>query len=102
MTSRELRAMVRKAQADSESIASDDLEESAALRALHETSTVAVRLIRSDVDAISSLAAERGVPVSALLRTWILAGLRNEQGEGIDATLIQLEQGISRLRQALG
>jgi hypothetical protein len=73
-----------------------------AAKPLHETTTVAVRLIRSDADAISALAASHGVPLSTLLRTWVLAGLRSEQGDSIGATLTDLEQGLRRLRKALG
>ncbi len=69
---------------------------------LHDTTTVAVRLIRKDADAIAALADEQGVPVSTLLRMWILAGLRDEQGDSVGATLSELERGLQRLRQALG
>ena len=102
MASRDAKAAVRRVQARSTRLASEAADERTPFRPLHETTTVAVRLVKSDAQAISALAADRGVPVSELLRAWILAGLRDEQGDSVDATLIQLEHGLSRLRKALG
>lgn len=93
---------VKAIQADSDRLAREPVPDTAEYRALHQTTTVAVRLVRRDAEAIAALAAQQGVPVSALLRTWIVAGLRDEQDDSVDATLIQLEQGLSRLRKALG
>jgi len=71
-------------------------------RKLHDTTTLALRLKRKDANAISALALAQGVPISALLRGWVLAGLHHEQGDNVGATLSELEQGLRRLRKALG
>jgi hypothetical protein len=55
-----------------------------------------------DADAISALASAQGIPVSTLLRGWVLSGLRHEQADSVGATLSELEQGLRRLRKALG
>ena len=89
-------------QAESARLAQDPVPESAEYRALHDTTTVALRLTRKDAVAISALASTQGIPVSTLLRGWVLAGLHHEQGDSIGATLSELEQGLRRLRQALG
>jgi len=98
---REVRAQVRKVQRDSAKLAREPLAASTELRPFHDTVTVAVRLVRSDAQAITALADQQGVSVSTLLREWISTGLAREKGETLDATLKELEQGIRRLRKAL-
>ena len=93
---------VKAIQADSERLAREPVPDSAEYRALHDTTTVALRLNRKDADAISDLASAQGIPVSTLLRGWVLAGLHHDQGDSVGATLSELEQGIRRLRKALG
>jgi hypothetical protein len=95
-------AEIRDLQSHSTQLASQSAEGLPPARPLHDTTTVAVRLIRKDADAIAALADEQGVPVSTLLRMWILAGLKDEQGDTVGATLSELERGLQRLRQALG
>ena len=102
MSRKNVAAEVKAIQADSERLAREPVSDSAEYRALHDTTTVALRLNRSDADAISDLASAQGIPVSTLLRGWVLAGLHHEQGDSVGATLSELEQGIRRLRKALG
>lgn len=102
MSTRETRNEVRSIQRNSDALAQAPLPESADFRPLHQTSTVAVRLRQSDVNAIAALADSQGVNSSVLLRAWILAGLEQESGDSIGATLAELEQGIRRLRKVLG
>ncbi len=102
MSRKSVAAEVKAIQADSESLAREPVPDSAEYRALHDTTTVALRLNRKDADAISDLASAQGIPVSTLLRGWVLAGLHHDQGDSVGATLSELEQGIRRLRKALG
>ena len=92
---------VKAIQANSVRLAGEPVPESAEYRALHESTTVALRLSRKDAAAISALASVQGIPVSTLLRGWVLAGLHHEQGDTVGATLSELEQGLRRLRRAL-
>lgn len=69
---------------------------------VHATTTLAVRLVNDDADAIIRLAEAEGVPTSTLLRSWILTGLKRAQGDSVGVTLTELEQGLRRLRRALG
>lgn len=102
MSRKSVSAEVKAIQADSERLAREPVPDSANYRALHDTTTVALRLARKDAIAISALASAQGIPVSTLLRGWVLAGLHHEQGDSVGATLSELEQGLRRLRKALG
>ena len=102
MSRKRVAAEVKAIQADSERLSREPVPESAEYRALHDTTTVALRLAREDAAAISTLASAQGIPVSTLLRGWVLAGLHHEQGNSVGATLTELEQGLRRLRKALG
>lgn len=99
MTSREVKSAVENLQRQSGDLARANLGADQETRPFHDTTTVAVRLLRSDAEAINALANEQGVPVSTLLRSWITTGLREEQGDSVEATLNQLEQGIRLLRK---
>lgn len=102
MARRSSRAEVRAIQTIDESLKKQPVDPAAEFRPLHETTTVAVRLLREDADAVMSLAASQGVPASTLLRAWILAGLRHETDDSVGATLTELERGLRQLRRALG
>lgn len=101
MSRKSVAADVTAIQRDSTRLAREPVPESADYRALNDTTTVALRLSRADAAAISALASKQGIPVSALLRGWVLTGLHHEQGDNVGATLNELEQGLRRLRQAL-
>ncbi len=101
MSRKSVAAEVAAIQAVSERLAREPVPDSAEYKALHETTTVALRLTRKDAAAISALAASQGMSVSTLLRGWVLAGLQHEQGDTVGATLSELEQGLHRLRKAL-
>lgn len=96
------RSEVRHLQEQSEALADEHAAGAGTYRRLHETTTVAVRLLKDDADAVMAMAASQGVPVSSLLRAWTLAGLRQESGDTVGATLTDLECGLRQLRKALG
>ncbi|WP_147916061.1 hypothetical protein [Ruania zhangjianzhongii] len=58
-----------------------------------------VRLSEADSDGIERLAAELGVPVSALIRGWILAGLAEERGTSLRTAIDRLAADADRLRR---
>ena len=65
----------------------------------HKTITVATRLTTDDVAEIEALAARLGVPVSSLLRGWILAGLAGRKEDSVTTALDRLSADLQRLRE---
>jgi len=60
---------------------------------------VAVRLAPDDVAAIEALADQLDVPISALLRGWILDALNAKREESVAKALDRLTADIQRLRE---
>ncbi|MGH3979943.1 MAG: hypothetical protein ACRDRZ_13245 [Pseudonocardiaceae bacterium] len=60
---------------------------------------VAVRLAPDDVAAIEALADQLDVPISALLRGWILDALTAKREESVATALDRLTADIQRLRE---
>lgn len=63
---------------------------------------VAVRLAPEDVAAIEALAAQLDVPISTLLRGWILGALNAKREESIATALDRVTADIQRLRELVG
>lgn len=61
--------------------------------------TVATRLAPEDIAKVEALASRLDVPVAALVRGWILAGLAAKQEESVEAALDRLSADIQRLRE---
>lgn len=61
--------------------------------------TVATRLSPDDLAAIEVLAARLDVPVSALVRGWILAGLHAGQDDTVQGAIERLSADVQRLRE---
>ncbi len=61
--------------------------------------TVSTRLALGDVADLEALAAQLDVPVSALLRGWILAGLHAKKEQSVGAALDRLSADVQRLRE---
>lgn len=60
---------------------------------------VAVRLARDDVATIEALAGKLDLPMSTLLRGWILDGLAANREESIATALDRVTADIQRLRE---
>lgn len=60
---------------------------------------VAVRLAPHDVAAIEALADQLDVPISALLRGWILDALNAKREQSVATALDRLTADIQRLRE---
>ncbi len=60
---------------------------------------VAVRLAPADVAAIEALAERLDVPMSSLLRGWILAALATNNEQTIATALDRLAADVQRLRE---
>jgi hypothetical protein len=65
----------------------------------HKTVTVATRLTIEDVAEIEALADRLDVPVSALIRGWILAGLAGRKEDSVASALDRLSADVQRLRE---
>lgn len=65
----------------------------------HKSVTVATRLLPDDAEAVEALAGRLGVPVSALVRGWVLAGLAAKNDESVGAALDRLSADLQRLRE---
>jgi hypothetical protein len=65
----------------------------------HKTVTVATRLTTEDVAEIEALADRLDVPVSALIRGWILAGLAGRKEDSVASALDRLSADVQRLRE---
>jgi len=53
------------------------------------------------VRAIAELAEERGVPISHLIRRWILGGLEREPRGALNDALQDLDRAVETLRRAV-
>lgn len=65
----------------------------------NKTVTVATRVSPEHLAAIDELAAQLDVPVAALLRGWILAGLNARQDETVQSAIERLSADVQRLRE---
>jgi len=64
-----------------------------------KTVTVATRVSPEHLAAIEELAARLDVPMSALLRGWILAGLNAQKDESVQVAIERLSADVQRLRE---
>ncbi len=65
----------------------------------NKTVTVATRVSPEHLAAIEALAAQLEVPVAALVRGWILAGLNARQNETVQSAIERLSSDVQRLRE---
>jgi len=64
-----------------------------------KTVTVATRVSPEHLAAIEELASRLDVPMSALLRGWILAGLNAQKDESVQVAIERLSADVQRLRE---
>jgi len=65
----------------------------------NKTVTVATRVSPEHLVAIEDLAGQLDVPISALLRGWILAGLNARKDESVQTAIERLSADVQRLRE---
>lgn len=63
---------------------------------------VAVRLTPDDAAAIEAMADRLDVPMSSLVRGWILTGLSTGREESVATAIARLESDLQRLRDLVG
>lgn len=90
---------VQIVQAESEAVRDEPLPADAAGERRGRSIVHSVRLHEEDFTQIERLAGEAGVPVGALIRGWILAGLRAERGTSLRDAIDHLASEAERLRR---
>lgn len=61
--------------------------------------TVATRVSPEDLEAIEALASRLDVPVSALVRGWVLAALTARKDDSLTTALDRITADVQRLRE---
>jgi hypothetical protein len=84
-----------------ESDASIDTALPAAVHGQHRGRSVvqSVRLPEDDFADIQKIAAQHDIPVGALIRGWVLAGLADERGTSLAGAIEKLAGDADRLRR---
>ena len=93
-------AEIRRVQRHSKALATMDADPSGATHA-PGTTPVSVRMNDADVQAIAALAQQRNVPVSHLVREWILIGLEREPRGDLSDALKEFEHAYAALQRAI-
>lgn len=63
---------------------------------------LSVRLSPEEADAVAGVAQASGVPVSTLIRGYILRGLSQDRDDSPQSLVDALSQDVERLRRAVG
>jgi hypothetical protein len=90
---------VEIAQAESEATRELPLPDSARGERHGRSVVQSVRLPAEEFAEIERLAAQAGVPVGALIRGWVLAGLAAERGTSLRDAIEHLAEEAQRLRR---
>lgn len=90
---------VASAQAESEATKDTPLPENARGQRRGRSVVQSVRLPEHEFADIERLAGELDVPVSALIRGWVLAGLANERSISLRSAIDRLAGDADRLRR---
>jgi hypothetical protein len=93
------RREVEIAQAESEATRDDPLPEAVRGERRGPSVVQSVRLPAAQFAEIEQIAAEAGVPVGALIRGWVLAGLAAERGTSLRDAIEHLAADAERLRR---
>ena len=99
MSSDDVKTLVETIAAEADATAELPLPEGAAGTRPTKSVPVAVRLAPADVAAIEALAERLDVPMSSLLRGWILAALATNNEQTIATALDRLAADVQRLRE---
>ena len=97
----EAKKLVERIAAEAEASAEEPMPTDALPSKPNKAVTVATRLTVEDAAAIDELAARLEVPVSALLRGWILAGLAARQTDTVHGAIDRLSADVQRLRELI-
>ena len=99
MSSDDVKTLIETIAAEADATADLPMPEGAAGTRPTKSVPVAVRLAPADVAAIEALAERLDVPMSSLLRGWILAALATNNEQTIASALDRLAADVQRLRE---
>jgi hypothetical protein len=98
-TTRRQKELVARIAADSEVTKDEPMPVGAVFTRPNKSVTVSTRLAPTELAEIEALAEQLDVPVAALIRGWILAGLNARQGETVQGAIEGLSADLQRLRE---
>lgn len=90
---------VKIAQAESEATRDEPIPEDVRGERRRRSVVQSVRLPAEEFAEIERIAAESGVPVGALIRGWVLAGLASEQATSLRGAIERVAAEVERLRR---
>jgi hypothetical protein len=93
------KAAVEVAQTESEATFGEPLPEEVRGERRGRSVVQSVRLPAEEFAEIERIAAQAGVPVGALIRGWVLAGLAAERGTSLRDAIEHLAEEAQRLRR---
>ena len=99
MSSEDVKTLIETIAAEADATAELPMPAGAAGTRPTKSVPVAVRLAPADVAAIEALAERLDVPMSSLLRGWILAALATNNEQTIATALDRLAADVQRLRE---
>jgi hypothetical protein len=99
MSADDVKTLIETIAAEADATAELPMPEGAAGTRPTKSVPVAVRLAPTDVAAIEALAERLDVPMSSLLRGWILAALATNNEQTIATALDRLTADVQRLRE---
>jgi hypothetical protein len=91
--------LVEQVAAEADATAADPMPADAVPSRPNKSVTVATRVSPDDLAEIETLAGQLDVPVSALVRGWILAGLNARKGGSVRSAVERLSADVQRLRE---
>ncbi len=93
------RKLVEQIAAEADATADQPMPPDAVLTRPNKSVTVATRISPDDLAEIEHLAARLEVPVSSLIRGWILSGLNAQEEETVQSTIERISADVQRLRE---
>jgi hypothetical protein len=97
--SNDAKQFVEQIAAEADATADQPMPAAATSTRPNKSVTVATRVSPEDLHAIEALATELDVPVSALVRGWVLAGLNARKAESLTTALDRITADVQRLRE---
>lgn len=92
---------IRWYQQNSTDLARADVADSSSWVNAPGTTTISVRMKHSDVQHLTAMAQAKGVPISHLVRGWILDHLHSSEQGGIGQALQDFDESYANLRRAI-
>lgn len=97
--SKEVKRLVEQIAAEADATADQPMPAGATSTRPNKSVTVATRVSPGDLHAIEALASQLDIPVSALVRGWVLAGLNAGKAESLATALDRITADVQRLRE---